>query len=285
MRTWLVCRTPRLNRLGREARVARCDAPESQLATELGETHQECALDRSSILRTSTKDNRALPKGVHVFYATGGHAENRTRRAAQALWLVRRRRAPRGAVGASEATAHSPHLHHTKKSRTMFEWNKDGSYLLVWGQAVAACPLLLVQLLDHLLQATDLALDARLLGRPWCLLRVGGTHVCARSSTLGGQGFAAVVGHRHRRFEANDTNRPAICARFREALGGARAAALSGRGAGDDGRQVSEISGRWSPHEASRHGWARQALRRRGGTGCGRGPCRACGGRVPRRVF
>ena len=39
---------------------------------------------------------------------------------------------------------------------------------------------------------------------------------------------AAVVGLRHGILTANSTNRPAICASFREALGGARAAAPSG---------------------------------------------------------
>ena len=110
VRTWLVCRTPRLNRLGREARVARCDAPESQLATELGETHQECALDRSSILRTSTKDNRALPKGVHVFLCRRwlcGESNSKGLRCPLAPEAATRR-AARGAAGASEATAHSP---------------------------------------------------------------------------------------------------------------------------------------------------------------------------------
>jgi hypothetical protein len=75
----------------------------------------------------------------------------------------------------------------------------------------------------------------------------------ARLLPLEAKGFAAVVGHRHRSFAANDTNRASICARFREALGGARAAALFGRGAGDVGRRVFG-SRDASPHEAGRHG-------------------------------
>ena len=68
---WPVCRTKRLNRLGCRARVARCEAPESQLATELGETCQGCALDRSSILRTSTIRYRAPREGRTFLCACG----------------------------------------------------------------------------------------------------------------------------------------------------------------------------------------------------------------------
>ena len=57
----------------------------------------------------------------------------------------------------------------------------------------------------------------------------------ARLLPLEAKGFAAVVGHRHRSFAANDTNRASICARFREALGGARAAAPSGGAPGMSG--------------------------------------------------
>ena len=56
-------------------RVARCDASEIQLATEPGDTCQGFALDRSSILRTSTMyalPRRLVRRGFFVRKTKGG---------------------------------------------------------------------------------------------------------------------------------------------------------------------------------------------------------------------
>ena len=120
---------------------------------------------------------------------------------------------------------------------------------------------------------------------PWCLLRVGVPHRSVRVSyPWRPRVSAAVVGLRHGILTANSTNRPAICASFREALGGARAAAPSG---GVPGMMGGRPWGLGTLPRTRRGAtvWAWQALRRRGGTGCGRGPCRACGDASRDRSF
>ena len=58
-----------------------------------------------------------------------------------------------------------------------------------------------------------------------------------------------------------------------------------GRGAGDCGRQVLGSRDASPRTRRSATVWAWLALRRRGGTGCGRGPCRACGDAFRDRSF
>ena len=81
-----------------------------------------------------------------------------------------------------------------------------------------------------------------------CLAR--GVHAIA---TLGRQGSRRRGSGRTKELQGKRHQSPAICARFREALGGARAVAPSGGVPGMMGGGLG-VSGRRSPHEAGRHG-------------------------------
>ena len=107
----------------------------------------------------------------------------------------------------------------------------------------------------------------------------------ARLLPLEAKGFAAVVGHRHRSFAANDTNAQAFVRVSVRPLAGLVRRCLREGCRGSCGRQV---FGSRDAGPRTRRGatvWAWQALRRRGGTGCGRGPCRACGDASRDRSF
>ena len=75
-RTWMVWRGKRPNRLGARGRVAARNGSESQSATEPGDARQGATVDRSSILRASTKNNRP-PQGGLYFWRRRGESNTR----------------------------------------------------------------------------------------------------------------------------------------------------------------------------------------------------------------